>query len=194
MPDLASDIRKCAASARPGSVDFDDAVPPPNTATSRIPGFPSSAVMLPAESDDSRFNRCAVAQRLLQFSGRAERDHASAVHQRDAMAVFGFVHVVGGDENSVAGCGKLVDQVPETAPGDGIDAAGGLVQKQNGRLMQDRATEREALFPAPGKQARHGTALVLEAGHFQDVVAARRKFVAGRLRIRRRKIRCSPPR
>ena len=32
--------------------------PPPNTATSRIPGRPSSAVMLPSRSDDSRFSRC----------------------------------------------------------------------------------------------------------------------------------------
>ena len=83
----------------------------------------------------------------LQLRGRAERDHAAAVHQRDAMAVFGFVHVMRGDEDGVAGRGKLVDQLPEVAARDGIDAAGRLVQKQNRRLVQDRAAQRQAELP-----------------------------------------------
>ncbi len=49
--------------------------PPPNTATSRIPCCPSSAVMLPSRSDDSRFSKWPVAQRSLQLRGRAQRDH-----------------------------------------------------------------------------------------------------------------------
>ncbi len=56
--------------------------PPPNTAMSRIPCCLSSAVMLPSKSDDSRFNRCPVAQRCLQLRGRSQRDdlarHTSA--------------------------------------------------------------------------------------------------------------------
>jgi hypothetical protein len=40
---------------------------------------------------------------VLQFGRRAEGDHLAAIHQRDAVAVFGLVHVVGADENGVAG-------------------------------------------------------------------------------------------
>src|SRR6185437_1459680 len=94
-------------------------------------------------------------QRLLQLRGGTQRDHLSRIHQRDPMAVFGFVHVVGGDEYSVALGGELINQIPERSPGDWIHATGRLVQEENRRLMQNRAAQREPLLPTARKQPRH---------------------------------------
>ena len=48
----------------------------------------------------------------------------------------------------------------------------GSSRKQNGRFVQDGATERQALFPAAGEQARETGAALLDAGHPQDVIFA----------------------
>ncbi len=126
--------------------------PPPKTATSETPGSFSSASMLPRMSEVTRVKDLARGERFLQLGRRAQGDHFAAVHERDAMAVFRLVHIMRGDENGVAGRGELIDQIPELPPGDGIDAAGRLIQKQNGRFVQDRATKGEPLFPSAGEQ------------------------------------------
>ena len=124
----------------------------------------------------------ALRERLLQLGGRAERDHLAAIHQREAVAILGFVHVVGADEDGVAGGGKLIDQIPEGAAGDGVDAGGGFVQEQNGRLMQDGAAQRQALLPAAGEQAGQAGAALFDARHAQHVVLALGPAVARRRR------------
>ena len=53
-------------------------------------------------------------------------------------------------------CGQVVDQAPECAARDGVDAGSGLVEKQNRRIVQDGAAQRQALFPAAGEGARQG--------------------------------------
>ena len=160
----------------------------------QCPACLRSAVMLPSRSEVSRFSRWPYAERRLQFRRRTERDHPAAVHQRDAMAVLGFVHVVRGDEDGVAGLGKLVNQLPETAARDRIDAAGGLVQKQNRRLVQNRAAQRQALFPAAREQ-RASSILRLSSrpAILQNVIARARPVSPAGRRRRRRRTRCSPP-
>ncbi len=54
------------------------------------------------------------------------------VHDRDAIAAFGFVEIVRRHEHGRAGARQVVDQPPELAAGDGIDAAGRLVEKEIG--------------------------------------------------------------
>ena len=51
------------------------------------------------------------------------------MHQRESMAILGFVHVVSGDENGMPRRRKLVDQIPEIAARNGIDTGCRLVQK-----------------------------------------------------------------
>ena len=74
---------------------------------------------------------------------------------------------------------ELIDQLPEIAARDGIDAAGRFVQKQNGRLVQDRAAQRQPLLPASREQARQGVLLVFELRHFQHKIQARGKLFGG---------------
>jgi hypothetical protein len=44
--------------------------------------------------------------------------------------------------------GELVDQLPEAAARQRVDARGRLVEEQDRRLVQHRAAERQALLPA----------------------------------------------
>ena len=117
--------------------------PPPNTATSRMPGRPSSAGHAAQQIRRLQIQQLSLAERLLQFRRRAERDHPPAVHQRDAMAVLRFVHVVRGDEDRVARVGKLVDQIPETS------AARSDPRRWSARPETESAAHAESRSPAP---------------------------------------------
>ena len=74
---------------------------------------------------------------------------------------------MGGDEDGNAFLGHMLNQVPELAARDGIDAGGWLVEKQNGRLVQHRATQRQALFPPTGERSGNQIFLPFEVGHFE---------------------------
>jgi hypothetical protein len=69
-----------------------------------------------------------------------------------AVAVFGFVHVVGADEDGVAGADRPRIRSQNT-PRDGVDARGRLVQKQDRRIVQDGAAQRQPLLPAARERA-----------------------------------------
>src|SRR5260370_42517661 len=88
------------------------------------------------------------------------------------MAILSLIHVMRADKDGVAGAGKLVDQLPKRAAGDGIHAGGRFVQEQNGRLMQNRAAQRQTLLPASGQQSCETGAPFLDAGHSQNIIRA----------------------
>ena len=71
---------------------------------------------------------------VLEGLGRAAGDQLAAIDQPQAVAVFRLVHVVRGDEDGHALAGQLVDQVPELAAADRIDARGRLVEEEDRRL------------------------------------------------------------
>src|SRR5579863_7222029 len=108
-------------------------------------------------------------ERLLQLAGSSESDDFAAIHQRQTMAVLGFIHIMRADEDGVSGGGKLVDQVPKCASSNGVDTRGGFVEKQDRRLVQNGASQSEPLLPAAGKQMRQSGAALFDAGHFQHV-------------------------
>ena len=53
-----------------------------------------------------------------------------------------------------------------------IDAAGRLVEKDDRRLVQDRAAQREALAPAAGEIARQRVLAALQTRHVEDELPA----------------------
>src|SRR5439155_5718475 len=63
---------------------------------------------------------------------------------------------------------ERIDQAPEMAARQRVHAAGRLVQKEDARLVQDRAAEREPLPPAAGEIARERLFASGEAGHVDD--------------------------
>src|SRR5437867_13368664 len=84
-----------------------------------------------------------------------------------------------GHQDAAAGLGKLINQIPESAARNGDDAGAGLVEKHDGRIVEDGATERQALLPSAGEFARHGRAALLETGHLEDVISPLAAKVGG---------------
>src|SRR5271154_1461411 len=72
-----------------------------------------------------RLNIGKQAERI----GRAVGDEFAVINVGDVTAAFGFVHIVGGDEESDALAGELEEKIPELAASDGVDAGGGLVEE-----------------------------------------------------------------
>ena len=48
---------------------------------------------------------------------------------RDAFAVFGFIHIMGRDQDRHTALGQLIDQVPECAACGGVHARCGFIEK-----------------------------------------------------------------
>ena len=107
-----------------------------------------AAQRLALDQEQFAFHRVA-----LQLRGRAERDNLAAKDERQAVAVLGLLHVMRGDKDGDALLRHLVNQIPELAARDGIDAGGRLVEKDDGRPVQHRAAQREPLFPSAGQRA-----------------------------------------
>src|SRR6185436_15857773 len=75
--------------------------------------------------------------------------------------------------------GQVVDQTPELPPRQRIDATGRLVEKEDRRLVQNRAAERQALTPSTGEVARQRRLTAAQAGHLEDEFPPRLHFRAG---------------
>src|SRR6185437_14144215 len=101
-------------------------------------------------------------------------DRSSAINERDAVAIFGLVHEMGGDEDGDALLDQAVDMRPELAPGDRIDARGRLVEKERLGLVHHRAGQSEPLLEAQSEVARavrHFAAEIENLGHQRNLAA-----------------------
>src|SRR2546426_5557736 len=78
-------------------------------------------------------------------------------HHRQPRALFRLVHVVRRHEDRRPRPGEVVDRVPEPASGGGIHAGGGLIEKQQRRLVDQRARQRKSLPPAARELPRELT-------------------------------------
>ena len=99
----------------------------------------------------------------------------AAIDQGDAVAVFRLVEEVGGDQHGDAVLDDGVDVRPEFAPGQRIDAGGGLVEKKHLRVVHDGAGQGQPLLVAERQLA--GTAVEIGAeverlGHARGGLAA----------------------
>ena len=64
-----------------------------------------------------------------------------------------------------------MEDAPEVAARYRVDAAGGLVQEDDLRVMQEGAAEGEALLPAAGKAARQRSFFAAEAKYVYRFLA-----------------------
>src|SRR5690349_23738433 len=85
--------------------------------------------------------------------GTARHDGAE-IDIDDAIAAFGFVHVMRTDEDGQAFAAQAMDLVPKIAPGLGIYAGRRFVEQEKLGRMEHAGGEREALLPAAGEIAR----------------------------------------
>src|SRR6266436_9219407 len=115
-----------------------------------------------------RLNVGELAERI----GRAVGNELAVINIGYVAAALGFVHVVSGDEEGDAMTGKLEQEIPELAARDRIDARGGLVEKEERRLVQHGAAESEALLPATGKLRGQAIEVGSEAVELDNFVDA----------------------
>ncbi len=130
----------------------------------------------------------------LQFVRRAQRNQFAAIDQPEPVAVFRLVHVMGRDEDRDALARQFVNQIPELAAADRIDAGGGLVEKHDRRLVQNGAAQGEPLPPAARQNRRQAVAMLGQARHLDHPLFSLPLLLrAGCSRCRCRS-RCSPRR
>ena len=137
----------------------------PKTAASITPGADCRASTAAPSGSHSTRSKLALHRIPLQFRRRAQRDNLSAKDQRQAVAVFRLLHVMGSYKDSNSLLGHLMNQFPELTPRNGIDAGGRLIEKDDGRLVQDGATQRQPLLPAARQRSGDQILLPFEIGH-----------------------------
>ena len=86
-----------------------------------------------------------------QIVGRSACDHAPAIDERDAIAILGLVEKMRGHHHRDAALHERIYVRPKFATRQRIDARRRLVEKENWRLVHDRAGERQSLLIA-GRQ------------------------------------------
>jgi hypothetical protein len=84
----------------------------------------------------------------------ADVEDAPVLHQRHAVAAQRLVHVRRGHHDREAVAAQRLEQVPELAPGHGIDARRGLVEEEELGAVHERAAEGELLLHPSGERAR----------------------------------------
>ncbi len=87
------------------------------------------------------------------------------MHQSDAVAALGFVEISSSDKYRQAVLHQFVQDGPEVAARDGIDAVRRFIQEEHAGMMQQRAHQRELLFHAARELARWTRPERLHAGH-----------------------------
>ena len=86
-----------------------------------------------------------------QLRSRSDCYKPALRHDRKAVGQrLGLLHVVGGEHNGHAAL-KTADQVPQLTAGQHVKAQGGLIQKENFRVGDQRHGDAETPLPAAGE-------------------------------------------
>ena len=83
-----------------------------------------------------------------------------------------FVEVVSGKHDGVRCGGEVADERPEMRGGRGIEAAGGFVEKQDGRTFHERARQAETLIHSGREFHDERVGGIGEAGGGEQLVDA----------------------
>ena len=84
-----------------------------------------------------------------------------------------------GDKDSDSLLSHLMNQFPELAPRERIHARGRLIEKDDRRLVQDSATQRQTLLPASRQRSGDEVLLSFEVGHFERPINPLLKIAGG---------------
>src|ERR1700677_4232407 len=100
-----------------------------------------------------RFNHVVSRNTLFERHRRIERYQLSMIDNGDAIAeAIGFVHVMSSNEHGeIAGVLKVVEHLPDGHTGDGIEAGGGLVEKEDAGIVNQAARDLKTPPHASGK-------------------------------------------
>ncbi len=110
------------------------------------------ALGLRQQRDEGAFQR-RLPRLFAEFGGRAGGDRLAVIHRHEPVEALGLLHIGGGDNDAharAAGADR-VDQVPELAARERIDARRRLVEDEQIGIMDQRTAERELLLHAAGQ-------------------------------------------
>ncbi len=109
----------------------------------------AGALRFRKQCDEGLFQRGAAGTRQ-QLGGRAGGEHATRVHGRQPVETLGLLHVAGGHQYAHARSlgANVVDQRPELAARERVDAGGGLVEDQQLGVVDQRTAQSELLLHA----------------------------------------------
>ena len=112
------------------------------------------ALLLRQQRDEGFLQR-RLAGLVQHFLQRAAGDDLAVVHGHQPIEALRFVHVGGGDHHAHLRATRAdsVDQIPELAARQRVDAGGRLVEDQQVRIVDQRAAEAELLLHAAGELA-----------------------------------------
>ena len=116
-----------------------------------------------------KLDHVVAAEASDEIVRRAFGDDLAVVDDGEAVAeALGFVHVMRGQQNGAAFLLKGADGVPELAAALRIEPGGGLIEKQNFWVADQRSGDGQALALASGKLAHPGIGLLGELHFFKD--------------------------
>lgn len=119
--------------------------------------------------DDLGFFEATFEEVLDEVFGGVDNDNFAGVHDGEAVAEdFGFVHVVGGEDDGEAGFADGLDEFPEVATGLGVEAGGGFVEEEDFGAVDEGGGDGEALFLATGEVFNVGGGFVGELDFFEE--------------------------
>ena len=127
---------------------------------------------------DVRTSSRRGAKAAAEFGRRADLVNFASVHQRHAMAAFGFVEVGRGDQNRQAVGRQVRERIPEFAARHRIDAGRRLVEQQHPRLGHERTRQSELLLHAAAQPAGQPVGEAIQIEHPQVAEAAPLDLVA----------------
>src|SRR5207249_7243798 len=96
----------------------------------------------------------ASAKARFQSARRSFRQQAPTFDKTDFRTTLHLVHVMRRDKNCLSLVTKIVEQVPDLLPVNGIKACCRFVKKKERRIVHQRATDRQQLPHAARKTSR----------------------------------------
>ena len=109
-----------------------------------------------------------------EFLRRAARQYAPGIHRQQPVETIGFIHIGGGDDHAHAGAlgANALDQLPELAACQWIDARGRLIEDQQVRIVDQRAAQPELLLHAARQLSCRTREKRVQTGAARQVVDA----------------------
>ena len=96
----------------------------------------------------------------------------------DFGATLGFIHVMGRDEDRDAAVAEVVEQIPDLLAMDRIETGSRFVEKEQRRIVDERARHRQHLAHPAGKFAGHGVPFFFQIGQVQQTREPLRQFIS----------------
>src|SRR6266850_5273094 len=106
------------------------------------------------DGDEDVLEALSRAEARLDLGRGPDRLQLALREKREPVELLSLIHVVGGDDHRRPLVREAADDGPEETPRRGVDARGGLVQKDDRRAVEQGAREGQPLLGSTGEHSR----------------------------------------